>query len=142
MKISKFNEIVNSVKTNNSLLFELEHDTIPSEKDIVEFEKQYNVLLTEKYKQVLLKYGGGFFGYANIYSLDKKSHFYILNNNPFPLSDILYIADNECGDYYFLKIVDGICQDNIFFYNHEIDNVSNTKFSDIFEYLAEVGLRR
>ena len=60
MKISKFNEIVNSVKTNNSLLFELEHDTIPSEKDIVEFEKQYNVLLTEKYKQFLLKYGGGF----------------------------------------------------------------------------------
>lgn len=142
MEISEFNEIVDNIKIQNPILFGLEHDTIPSENDIKEYEKQNGVQLTEKYKQFLLKYGGGFFGYANIYSLDKESTFYIVNHNPCPLKNILHIADNECGDFYSLKIVDGICQDAIVFYDHEIDKISDTEFSDIFEFLIKVGLKR
>lgn len=142
MEIREFNEIVGNVKIKNPILFGLGHDTIPSENDIIEYEKQNNVQLTEKYKQFLLKYGGGFFGFQNIYSLDKQSDFYIANHNSYPLGTILNIADNGCGDYYSLKIINGICQDAIVFYDHEIDKISDTEFSDIFEFLTNVGLQR
>ena len=119
----------------------MEHDTIPSQDDIIKFEEQNNVHLTEKYKQFLLKYGGVFFGYANLYSMDKDSNFYILNYNRIPLTNTLYIADNGCGDYYALNIVDTKCQDAIIFYEHDTGLLSDTKFSDIFEYFVNVGLK-
>ena len=69
-------------------------------KDICQFEEFSGICLPEDYKKLLLKYGGGYFGFANLYSLDKKSQFYIVKNNTFPLGDYLNIGDNGCGDYY------------------------------------------
>lgn len=141
MEFITFSEIVNKTKIESPTLFGLEHDAIPSVDDISKFEEQNNIQLTEKYKQFLLKYGGGFFGYTYVYSLDKDSNFYLLNYNDIPLRNILRIADNGCGDYYALKIVETKCQDTIVFYEHDIGFLCDTKFSDIFEYLVNVGLK-
>lgn len=81
MEFTTFSEIVNKTKIEIPTLFDLEHDVIPSVDDILKFEEQNNIQLTEKYKQFLLKYGGGFFGYTNLYSLDRDSDFYLLNYN-------------------------------------------------------------
>ena len=142
MEFVTFNEIIEKTKIEAPILFGLEHDVIPSEKDISKFEEQYKIQLTEKYKQFLLKYGGGLFGYANLYSLDKGSSFYLLNYNDIPLMKILFIADNGCGDYYALKVVETKCQDAILFYEHDTGILCDTKFFDIFEYLVSVGLKR
>lgn len=142
MEFITFNEIVNKTKIEAPILFSLEHDVIPSEEDILKFEEQHNIQLTEKYKQFLLKYGGGFFGYANLYSLDEDSSFYLLNYNDIPLTNILCVADNGCGDYYALKIVETKCQDAILFCEHDTGLLCDTKFFDIFEYLVSVGLKR
>lgn len=61
---------VKTVRTEKPILFGLPHDNIPSVEEISEFEKRYHIQLPEKYKQFLLEYGGGYFGYANIYSLE------------------------------------------------------------------------
>ena len=71
MDFETFREIVRKVKTEKSLLFELQHDKIPTMEDVIAFQEQYQLILPEKYIQVLLQLGGGYFGYANIYSLDK-----------------------------------------------------------------------
>lgn len=142
MKFDTFKSIVDRVQKEKPLLFELEHDHIPSQKDIFKFEQLYHIQLPEKYIQFLFTYGGGYFGYANIYSFDKNSNFYLLNNNPFPLQKCLFIADNACGDYYAFCIENGKCSEAVVFYNHDDKKIYDTEFSDILEYLVKVGLKK
>ncbi len=75
MEFARFNEIVNRVRTENPFLFELGHDAILSEAELSAFEKKNKFQLSNKYKQFLLRYGGGYFGYAYLYSLDRNSIF-------------------------------------------------------------------
>ncbi len=79
-----------------------EHDEILSTDEIEKFEEKIHIEFPEKYKQFLSEYGGGYFGYANVYSLDEGSDFYILHNNDVPVDKYLRIADNDCGDYHDL----------------------------------------
>ena len=99
MDFETFRKAIKKEKTEKPILFELEHDDIPTMKDVIAFHKQYQILLPEKYIQVLLNFGGGYFGYANIYSIDKDSYFFIFNHNPVKVENLLFIADNGCGDY-------------------------------------------
>ena len=82
MDFETFRGIVRKAKTEKSQLFELQHDKIPTMEDVIAFQEQYQIILPEKYIQVLLHLGGGYFGYANIYSLDKDSSLFIFNHNP------------------------------------------------------------
>ncbi|MBQ1991487.1 MAG: SMI1/KNR4 family protein [Clostridia bacterium] len=141
MEYELFAEIVNDYKCKNPILFGLEPDRIPRVEEVEEFEKILSVELSLKYKKFLLSFGGGYFGFANIYSLDKESDFYLLNYNDIPVEKYLRISDNGCGDYYMLQIDNQKCLEQLFFYDHETNSISITEYSDIFEYLAYVGLK-
>lgn len=140
MEFNTFKSMVDAAKTERPKLFQLGHDHIPGTEEIFELEKQYHIQLPQKYVQFLLAYGGGYFGYANIYSLDKNSSFYLLNYNKPDLKEHLYISDNGCGDNYAFHIENGICSEIIIFYDHEDGEMHDTEFCDIFEYLVEIGL--
>lgn len=60
---------------------------------------------------------------------------------PIPLGQYLNIADNGCGDFYMMRIDNGVCLDSIFWYDHETKNITETEYSDILEYLIQVGLK-
>ena len=137
-----FNKIIKRVKAKEPLLFELEHDDIPAMETIINFQKQHKIILPEKYIQFLLSFGGGYFGYANIYSLDENSYFFIFNHNPAIIKDLLFIADNECGDYYAFRVQDNKCSEEIVFYDHEDNSIKDTDFSDVLEYLVKTGLNQ
>ncbi len=81
MEFDEFKSMVDAVKIERPKLFKLGHDNIPAKEEFLKFEKLYHIQLPSKYRQFLLAYGGGYFGYTNIYSLDKNSPFYLLNNN-------------------------------------------------------------
>ena len=81
MDFEIFRSIVEKAKVKHAVLFGLDYDAIPSVEEIYSFQKEYKIQLPEKYIQFLLHYGGGYFGYANIYSLDKNSYFYLANHN-------------------------------------------------------------
>ena len=117
MTYNEFNEIIEKVKKTKPILLELEADKIMSEKDISQFESDNNIVLPEEYKQFLIEYGVGYFGFANIYSLDKDSSFYLLANQYAVPEGYLAIADNECGDFYVLKIENGNALGKVFFMN-------------------------
>ena len=140
MDFEAFEKTVQTAKAKNPLLFELEHDRIPTAEEAVAFQRQYQIVLPEKYIQFLLHFGGGYFGYANIYSLDKNSCFFILNHNPAIRKDLLFMADNGCGDYYAFRMEGGSCKEEIVFCDHENHTVQDTDFSDVLEYLAKTGL--
>lgn len=141
MDFEKFADIVDACKKEKPILFELEHDKIIDEDEVRLFESENHIKLPEKYIRFLCTYGGGYFGYVNIYSLDKNSSFYVLNYNEIPFGQYLNIADNGCGDYYMMCIDDGVCLDSIFRYDHETKNITETKYSDILEYLIQAGLK-
>lgn len=140
MDFETFEKVVRKVKTKRPLLFELEHDNIPTMKDVITFQEQYQIILPEKYIQFLLNFGGGYFGYAIIYSLDKNSNFFIFNHNSAKTEDKLFMADNECGDYYAFLMECGKCSEEIVFYDHDSNAVQGVEFSDVFEYLIKIGL--
>ncbi len=141
MDISTFTEIVKRTQVKEPLLFELDHDTIPQMEEILAFQDQYHIQLPEKYIYVLLNYGGGYFGYANIYSLDQESCFYLPKNNEERPEQLLFVADNECGDFYAFPVEQGKCREEVVFYDHEEQRICGTEFSDILEYLVETGLK-
>ncbi len=142
MDFQTFNKIIKRVKAKEPLLFELEHDDIPAMETIINFQKQHKIILPEKYIQFLLSFGGGYFGYANIYSLDENSYFFIFNHNPAIIKDLLFIADNECGDYYAFRVQDNKCSEEIVFYDHEDNSIKDTDFSNVLEYLVKTGLNQ
>ncbi|MDD2971957.1 MAG: SMI1/KNR4 family protein [Lachnospiraceae bacterium] len=105
---------VSLAKTKHPLLFELNHDKIPTLTEIEAFEKRENVGLPEKYRQFLEIYGGGYFVFTNVFSLDANGDFYILGCGSCPLEGYLAISDNGCGDLYVLKIENNSCLDQLF----------------------------
>ncbi len=141
MDYKLFKDIVEEVKNKKPVLFALESDEIPSQADIDAFEKENGITLPQKYKEFILEFGGGYFGFANIYSLDKSSAFYLLKHNNLPFKKYLKIADNGCGDYYVLKIENAVFKDKIYLYNNEENSIYETEYTDILEYLVKVGLK-
>lgn len=142
MDFETFRETVRKAKREQPLLFELQRNNIPTMKDVIVFQEQYQIILPEKYIWVLLNLGGGYFGYTNIYSLDKDSYFFIFNHNPARAADLLFIADNGCGDYYAFRMEGNKCNEEIVFYDHESNTVQDTSFSDVLEYLVKIGLHQ
>ncbi len=142
MDFEMFKEAVQKAKTKTPVLFELKHDSIPTMKEMIAFQKQHQIILPQKYAQFLLNFGGGYFGYANIYSFDKNSNFFIFNHNPAIVKDLLFMADNGCGDYYAFHVEGGICKEEIVFCDHEDNTVHHTDFSDVLEYLVKIGLHQ
>ena len=142
MNFEIFMKIVKKAKTEKPLLFELQHDNIPTMKDVITFQEEYQIILPEKYIQVLLNFGGGYFGYANIYCLDKDSCFFVLNHNPVNVKGLFFVADNECGDYYGFRVESNKCGEEIVFYDHASNTIKETDFSDVLEYLVKIGLHQ
>ena len=90
MDFETFKEVIKKAKAEKPLLFTLGHDNIPTIESIIDFQKQHQIILPPKYIQFLFGFGGGYFGYANIYSLDKDSYFFILKHNPAIIKDLLF----------------------------------------------------
>lgn len=147
MDYTHFKEIVDEVKRKNPHLFELEHDQILSMTEIDIIEKKMNIRLPQDYRRFISEFGGGFFGYAIVYSLDENSCFYMFQDAPlvqkgYLPKEYLPVFDNGCGDIYVLKIYERQCLDEVYFFNHERMSVAKTKFTNILEYLVEVGLKQ
>ena len=135
-----FEKLIEDCKSRKPVLFELGHDKTVSLFDIEKFENMIDIKFSEKYKKLLSVYGGGLLGFANFYSLDEGSDYYLLNHNSVPVGEYLRIADNGCGDYYLLCVEDNKCLDSLFFYDHDSNTVCITEYADILEYLVEIGL--
>lgn len=137
-----FHTMVEECKLKKPILFGLEHDKIICAEEIEQFEKTVHLTLPEKYKEFIMSYGGGYFGYANIYSLDEYSDFYLLKHNDVPFDKYIKISDNGCGDYYLFSIENEKCLESLYFYDHEIGKIIPSVYEDVFEYLIKVGLKK
>lgn len=141
MEFERFQHFVERARKEKPLLLELEPDRPPQMQEVLEFQRQHKLQLPEGYRQFLLHYGGGYFGYAILYSLDPDSCFYLGAQNPEEPGAFLRVADNECGDDYGLPIQQGICGEEVYFLDHETQTAEGPVFADVLEYLVKEGLR-
>ena len=141
MEYDVFRNKVEQIKAKKPILFALEQDTIPTINEIENFEKRYSIVLPEKYRLFISEFGGGYFGYANIYSLDINSNYFIMKHKLLVPKSYLPIADNGCGDYYVLKCNGEHCSDSVYFYTHDSQEINDTIYHDILEYLLDIGLK-
>ena len=115
MEYDLFRNKVQQVKAKKPILFALETDTPPSIDKIEDFEKIYRMVLPEKYK--------------------------LMKHKSFVPNGYLPIADNGCGDFYVVKCNGEYCSDKIYYYTHDSQEITETAYHDILEYLLDVGLK-
>ena len=143
MNKKEFDKMIQTVKDKNPRIFGLNSDCMPTAEDIELLEKYYNIVFPKSYKEFLLQYGGGYFAYTVVYSLDVQSPFYIKNNVSLEFvknNNIFPIIDFETGDLAGFKVNNGICEDIIILYSHEEKILSDTKMN-FYDALGKYGLK-
>ena len=146
MNVEEFSSIVAQIRSSHPVWFGLESDRLASDEDIRHVEGELSVRLPPQYVEFLKRYGGGYFGFTNVFSADRTSDWYLGRRK----SDIalqrgrfLGISDNGVGDYYgFLIGGEGDAAGLIKFWDHETGRLEDTPYGDLFSYLLTVGLKQ
>ena len=146
MNYKEFYLIVNEVKVKNPVWFGLESDSSATDSEIDAVEAFLSITLPEEYKIFVKEFGGGYFAFTNVFSVNKESEWYIIKQNKqiglVNSHDFLAVSDNQVGDFYGFKIVNGKCEAYLMFFDHETGQIEKTKYGDLFEYLEKVGLNK
>lgn len=143
MKYNDFIKEIELIKKMKPLLFQLEHDDVANEVDIKESEKYYGISFSESYKRFLMNFGGGYFGYIVVYSLEKGGMFYLQDYVSLSMIEefgILPVIDLETGDYIGFDIEKNMCTENLVIWKHEEKNKIDLDV-DFYELLINMGLK-
>lgn len=140
MDFQEFKKFVTKAKLENPVWFGMEPDQAPSEIDIKEAEKKLGKELPQDYKDFLCEYGGGYFVFSNVYSLEERSAWNLIDiNNEYSniREEYILISENGVGDHYGFISLNGVCAPQIYFFDHETEQWNSTQYSNIFEYLKK-----
>lgn len=147
MNHQDFEKAVEETKQEQPYLFDENREPPATDDHIRTIETELGVKLPEEYVWFLKRYGGGLFGYQDIYSALPTSYSFILNSQPFPLPSEKFVAisDNGCGDFYGFRVIDGICGAAVMFCDHEDDYVITAmeeKMENFLNFVALNGLTK
>ena len=89
-----------------------------------------------------MEFGGGYFAFANVFSVKIGSEWNIVQRNRMiAIPDFVATSDNGTGDYYGFRIVNGICDERVYLWDHEEPALLKaTEFGDLLEYLFAQAL--
>lgn len=144
MEFDDFQDLVNKVRSRKPALFGLERDPCATDDEVREAEESLGVRFPAEYWVFVKQVGGGYFGFTNVFSPTNVGHWGIVERNRstlVDLGDFVAVSDNGVGDYYGFAVKDGVCQSEICFFDHETAEIVERGYSDLFEYLAEIGLK-
>ncbi len=144
MKLADFNTIVRQKKKDNPFWFEDEHEILAADDSIKNAENQLSVILPDTYKQFVKYYGGGYFAFTNIFSVDENGEWYIVEKNydarSYLPNNFIAISDDETGGFYGYNVVDGKCNEDVFYWDHDSATIGDKLYKNVFEYITMVGL--
>jgi hypothetical protein len=145
MNYQEFSLTVDKAKDKNPIWFGLESDPPATDSEIEEVEKQLSIILPEEYKRFVKEFGGGYFAFTKVFSVNKESEWYIINQNKqvslIESHNFLAVSDNQVGDFYGFKVINGKCESYLLLFDHETGQLENSKYVNLFDYLVKVGLR-
>ena len=115
-----------------------------SESDIQRAESELNIVLPEKYKEYMLKHGGGqllFLDVLPVVSLDGRMEDLIeANQADYREFGFVAVAPVGTGDYWGFSLDSNVCREEIYFRFHE-DGITERVADDFLEFLAAIALR-
>ncbi len=103
MNFKCFKELVKKAKTEYPIWFGIDSDETPNPKILFEAEAEIGAKLPNDYKDFIFEYGGGYFAFSNVFSLDKGSDWSLveLNQSYKELrKNYVLISENGTGDFY------------------------------------------
>lgn len=143
MDFAAFKQLVENVKDDHPIWFGMESDDTPNEAAIAEAEGKLGAKLPADYKDFIFEYGGGYFALANVFSLGKQSNWNLIDLN-YKYDAIrnghILVSENGLGDFYGFKVVNGVCEPKIYFYDHEIEAWQESPHNNLFNYLKRFAL--
>lgn len=143
MDSKEFKLIVAKVKAEHPVWFGLESDSRANDAVVKAAESQLRCKLPRDYVEFVSEYGGGYFAFSNIYSLEDGSDWNLveINNKYEHLRDgHILISENGVGDFYGFKS-DIDSSSRLYFYDHEEDVWLDSEFGNLYDYLCKYALK-
>ncbi len=97
MTLTDFVNLVTETEQTHPVWFDLDADKTASDRVIIASQQSLGLIFPNEYVQFIKKYGGGYFAFSIVYSLDNTSDFNIIEINKKSLAYIKII-------FYFLKM--------------------------------------
>ena len=140
MTLDEFKEIHNRCRIAKPKPFLLASpDQSATAQQLEKVEGELGVKLPGRLREFLTDFGGGAFGFVNVFSADPDGEFYLPARNDeaaeYLPSDLLAFSDDFAGGYYVLKVVDRRAKDSVFYWNTD-GGLTETEFDDVFEFVA------
>lgn len=144
MTFTQFLAEVDEARKTNPRILMLDSDAPGSPAQIARAEQTLGVLLPESYAQFVKRFGGGFFGFSLVYSLDEASEFYLLSHNTADSAakhGYVAVIDYETGDTAGFRVENGQCGEQMWRYDHESGRLQKLPYEDLLSFLAANALR-
>ncbi len=112
--------------------------------EITAVELELAVALPDKYKDFMTRYGGGIFGFVQLFPLvpapSAADDLRTANDQEFPDRDFVAVAPVGTGDHWGFPVVDGRCSDQAWFHFHDTGD-DELVAADFLEFVARHGIR-
>ena len=144
MNLVDFISLVNQKKEENPFWFDDEPDTLAEDRIIAGVETKLGVVLPEKYKSFVKEFGGGYFAFTNIFSVDQDGEWYIVEKNNQARSylpqNFVAISDDEAGGMYGYVVHEGVCGEGVYYWDHDTGSIGEKMYEDVLDYIVAAGL--
>lgn len=119
----------------------IEGHTVSAE-EIANVEREMAVVLPYKYKAFMMRYGGGAFGFVDLFPLLPASEWddlRTLNDQEFPDRSFVAVAPVGTGDHWGFPVTDGHCHEQVWFRCHDAGE-DELVAHDFLDFVASCGL--
>lgn len=143
MDEATFCSIVEHTKAKRPLWFQLDSDPPASGDDLARAQDRLSIRFPPEFVSFAKRFGGGYFAFANVYSVNANSDWNIVRRNGnagLIVRGILACSENGVGDYFGFRVETGICTSRVLFFDHETREICDSPYDDLFDYLVSVGL--
>jgi hypothetical protein len=113
-------------------------------QEIMSVEREMAVSLPDKYKAFMMRFGGGAFGFVELFPLapvaSGSDDLRTLNDRDFADRNFVAIAPVGTGDHWGFPVTNGRCDDSVWFRFHDAGD-DEPAAADFLEFVAEHGLK-
>jgi hypothetical protein len=140
VSFSRFKEIDTAMRAERPKVFQLTSpDRVATEATLIEIESKLGIQLPSDYREFLKGYGGGDFGFTNIFSADPESEWFLPKMQKAASVDLpeglLAFSDDFSGGYYVFLVENGIAEHPVYYWNQDGGLIS-TEFESILAYVV------
>jgi antitoxin YobK len=139
-------EFTRLVEEARSLQPHVEYGTDPpaTDEQLATAERELGVRLPPEYRAFAKRFGGGEFGFEDVFSVADGEWNLVNRNRALSLGAFIAISPNGTGDHYGFVCEGGECRRTVSFFDHETDTIDDPAicmpYEDFFAFLCDVAL--